>query len=168
MILQKCSIWNVAAIFFIEPTKVHLIKEISRRISLAHTSVKKHLVTLIDIGFIEPVKSEPFSGYRAKRDNPDFIFYKKIANIIALKDSGLTEKIKEKYPKLIILFGSYDKGEDVETSDIDIFIDSKKFSINLDKFKKYLKRDIHIIFQEESSKSLLESIKQGTILFGER
>jgi len=168
MILQKCSLWNVAEVFFREPTKIHFIKEISKKINLAHTSVKNHLLVLIDLGFIEKVNSEPFKGYKAKRDNAEFIFYKKISNIINLKESGLVNTLKEKYPKSIILFGSYDKGEDIESSDIDIFIDSKKFQIDEKKPEKYLKRNIHLIFKDEMSNSLKSSINQGTLLFGER
>ena len=167
MILQKCSLWKVAEVFFLEPTKVHFIKEISRKIKLAHTSVKKHLLMLIELGFIEKSRGELFEGYKARRENPEFIFYKKISNLILLKESGLIDKLKEKYPQAMIVFGSYNKGEDIETSDIDIFIDSKPLKINLEKYEKYLSRNIHLIFMREEG-SLKESIKQGTILFGER
>jgi predicted nucleotidyltransferase len=166
--LQKCSIWRVAEIFFIEPTRVHYIKEISKKISLAHTSVKKHLIVLRNEGLIEQVDTEIFKGYKARRDNPEFIFYKKLGNLIALKSSKLLDLLKEYYPKSIILFGSYDKGEDIETSDIDLFIDSKKFKIDLDKQEIYLKRKMHLVFREEAGKDLRESINQGSILFGER
>ena len=168
MILQKCSLWNVATVFFTEPTKVHYIKEISKKINLAPTSVKKHIQELVKEGFIEETDKEIFKGYLARRDNPEFIFYKKISNLISVRLSGLTECLKEHYPKSIILFGSYDRGEDIETSDIDLFVDSKKIKINTEKFEKYLKRNIHIVFKEEAEKSLMGSINQGTILFGER
>ena len=169
MILQKCSLWKVAEVFFVEPTKIHFIKEISRKINLAHTSVKNHLKNLIELGLIIPVMSEIYPGYKSNRENPDFIFYKKLNNIIQLRESGLTEFLKEKYPKSIILFGSYDKGEDIEESDIDIFLDTKKFSIpKINKFEKTLNRKLHILFKEDISNSLKESINQGTILFGER
>lgn len=168
MILQKCSLWKVAEVFFIEPTKVHFIKEISRRINLAHTSVTNHLSSLLELGMIEKSSSEIYKGYRAKRENPDFIFYKKIFNLISLKESGLIEELKEKYPKSIIVFGSYNQGEDIESSDIDLFVDSEKFKLNHEKFEKYLSRNTHLIFKKEASKSLRESINQGTIIFGER
>lgn len=167
MILQKCSIWRVAEIFFLEPTKAHYVKEISKKIKLAHTSVKKHILELVKLGLVEET-SQVFKGYKAVRENPEFIFNKKISNLIMLKESGLIEALKEHYPKSIILFGSYDKGEDIELSDIDIFIDSKKFKINLTDFEKYLKRNIHLLFKGEESKSLMESINQGSVLFGER
>ena len=168
MIIQKCSLWKVAEIFFEEPTKIHFIKEISRKINLATTSVKVHLQKLTEQGIIEQVKSEPFNGFKAKRENPEFIFNKKIANLMLIENSGLIEKLKEKYPASIILYGSYNKGEDIENSDIDFFVDSKKFKFNVQKFEDILKRKIHLIFKEEVSKDLAESIKQGTIIFGER
>ena len=144
MILQRCSLWKVAEIFFLEPTKTHYIKEISRKIELAHTSIKKHISVLLELGLIEK-SIQIFVGYKAVRENPDFIFYKKISNLIMLKESGLIESLKENYPKSIILFGSYDKGEDIETSDIDIVIDTKKFKLDLKKFEKLLKYKIENI-----------------------
>ena len=166
--LQKCSIWKVAEVFFVEPTKVHFIKEISRKINLAHTSVKNHVTALVDEGLVEENNSGIFKGYKARRDNPEFIFYKKLSNLLNLKSSKIVDLLKEHYPKSIILFGSYDKGEDIETSDIDIFVNSKKFKINLKKSEDYLKRRLHLVFKEEAGKSLIESINQGTLLFGER
>jgi predicted nucleotidyltransferase len=85
-----------------------------------------------------------------------------------LQESNLINKLKEKYPKSIILFGSYNKGEDIESSDIDIFVDLNKFKFDSSEFERSLKRKIHLIFRQEPNKSLLESINQGTLLFGER
>ena len=168
MIVHKCTLWNVAKVFFTEPTKIHFVKEISRKIEIAPTSVRIHLKTLISEGLIRESKSELFNGYISVRENPNFVFEKKIANLVLIKSSGLIEELKESYPKSIILFGSYAKGEDIETSDVDLFVDSKPFKFNTKKFEEYLKRKIHIIFKEEANKSLLESINQGAILFGER
>jgi predicted nucleotidyltransferase len=168
MILQKCSLWKVAEIFFAEPTKTHFIQEISKKINLAPTSVKNHIQTLVKEGFIKKIKAEIFAGYKSIRENPEFIFHKKISNLIFLHSSGIIEYLKEQYPKSIILFGSYNQGEDIETSDIDLFIESKKFKFNIEKFEKYLKRNIHIIFKEEAGNNLIQSINQGVILYGER
>ena len=168
MILQECSLWKVAEVFFIEPTKVHFVKEISRKVDLAHTSVNKHLSTLLEMGLIKKTKGDIYSGFKATRENEDFIFQKKLDNLIILRESGLTKELSDKYPKNMILFGSFNKGEDIESSDIDLFIDSKKFKINLDKFEKYLNRKIHLIFKEEVSKSLMSSIENGSIVYGER
>ena len=50
--LQKSSIQRVLEIFFISPTKEQYLMNISRKIGLAHTSVKKNLDTLIKLGLI--------------------------------------------------------------------------------------------------------------------
>lgn len=168
MILQKCSLWKVAEVFFREPTRVHYIKEISKKINLAHTSVKKHVRELIGEGLVEQTEGDIYTGYRAKRDSPHFIFAKKISNQILLQESGLLDVLKENYPEAIIIFGSYDKGEDLETSDIDIYADIKRYKTDLEKFESHLKRKIQIIFKGEASKSLMGSINQGTLLYGDR
>lgn len=41
--ILKSSIWKVFEIFVDEPLKINYIKEISRKIKLAPTSVKKHI-----------------------------------------------------------------------------------------------------------------------------
>jgi hypothetical protein len=47
-------------------------------------------------------------------------------------------------------------------------VNCKKFKVNLAGFEKYLNRNLHLLFKEEAAKGLMESINQGTILFGER
>ena len=72
-------------------------------------------------------------------------------------------------PKVIILFGSYCRGEDIEESDIDIFIESKKQEINLDRFERALKRKIEIHFNDNFNnypKELKNNILNGCVLYG--
>lgn len=68
-----------------------------------------------------------------------------------------------------MLFGSYLRGEDIEDSDIDIFVEAKKQNINLSIFEKKLKRKIQILFNEKFntySKELKNNITNGIILKG--
>ena len=72
-------------------------------------------------------------------------------------------------PKCIVLFGSFQKGEDIEQSDIDLFIESPKLKIDLKKFEKKMKRKIELHFKENFSKypkELKNNIINGTVLFG--
>ena len=88
-----------------------------------------------------------------------------------IKESGLLNYLIESiYPKSITLYGSYMRGEDVETSDIDLFIISlSKKRLELDKFEKILKRRIHIII-EKDFKNIKEELKSeivnGIVLYG--
>jgi predicted nucleotidyltransferase len=167
--IQKCTILKVLEVFFIEPTTAHFIREISRKINLAPTSVRNHIKELMKQGLIIKKKANPFDCFLANRENEDFIFYKRIYNFFSLKE--LTNfLIHAYYPKLIVVYGSYSLGEDIEASDIDILILSKvKKRINLEKFEKKLKRTVHIFVVDSLNKldvKLMKNIYNGIVLYG--
>jgi len=168
---QKCSQTKVFDVFVNEPLKIHYIKEISKKINLAPTSVKNHLKVLEEQKLILKKKGEIFSGFIANRDNKKFLFYKKITNITNIKESGLLDfLINSTYPNAIILYGSYLRGEDIELSDIDLLIiTKKKKELNLEKFEKILKRKIHIILENDLkklNKNIRIDVINGFVLYG--
>lgn len=167
--LQKCSLWKVLSVFFKEPTNIHFIKEIGKEIDLAPTSVRNHVKELLKENLIKKKKAAPFDGFVANRENPDFIFYKRIYNLYSIK--GLNEFIvSECYPKAMILFGSYSLGEDVESSDIDIVLLSKTEKlIDVKKFEKELERSVNIMWVEslnDLDNSIQKKVTNGIILHG--
>jgi predicted nucleotidyltransferase len=94
---------------------------------------------------------------------------KKINNLKELLEIELIETIEEEFmPKSIILFGSFSKGEDIEGSDIDIFVESEENEINLKKFEKKLFRKINLYFGDlkKLNKNLKENIINGIVLEG--
>jgi len=67
------------------------------------------------------------------------------------------------------LFGSASIGEDTEQSDIDLYVDSKTKELNLEKYKKLLKRKINILYEEDFNKispELKNNLINGVILKG--
>ena len=121
--ILKSSVWKVFEIFVDEPLKIHYVKEITRRINLAPTSVKKHLENLGKENILKRKMGDRFNGYISNRDHEKFIFYKQVFNKIKIKESGLIDYlINLIHPKTIVLYGSYNKGEDIEKSDIDLII----------------------------------------------
>src|SRR3990167_124035 len=110
--LQKCSILNVAAVFFREPTKDHYLLEISKKAYLSHTSTKAHLQTLIKLSIItesiEKKGNRKFPIFRAEINNKNYNIYKKVFNLLELQNSNLITFLQESLmPKCIVLFGSY-------------------------------------------------------------
>jgi len=96
---------------------------------------------------------------------------KQIENLKQIYSLNLIEFLEESFPgTTIILFGSYSKGEDIVTSDIDIaIIGSKEKEINRKSFEKKLERQININFYEhlgEIDKELKENICNGIVLSG--
>ena len=160
---------NVAEVFFKEPTKVHFIKEISRKIKLAPTSVRVHIKTLKKEGIIIEKEASPFNGLVANLDSSKFIFYKRASNLFSL--FNLREAIINSIaPSAIILFGSYSMGEDTEDSDIDFIVLRKtKKEINIQEFEKSLNRKIHITYLNninELDVNVKENAKRGVIIYG--
>lgn len=107
---------------------------------------------------------------RGNLENEKFIELKKLYNLISLKE--LVEYIKEKFdPELIICFGSFAEGIDIETSDVDLFIGNREIKIGEDKlkrFEKILGRKIQIFSGnlKDFPKELRENIINGIKLFG--
>ena len=166
---QKCNYLRVLEIFFIEPTTIHSIRGISKRINLAPISVKKYIKKMIKEGLVKKKFARPFNGFIANRENKDFIFYKRTYNLYSLKD--LNEYLVQNlWPKLIVVFGSYSRGEDIEKSDIDILIVSKvKRQITLKNFEKKLERKINLLIVDKLSnldRKIIKKIYDGIVLYG--
>ncbi len=172
--LQKSSTWKVAEFFFINPTQKTYLMDISRRTKLAHTSVKSNLNKLIKsdiiVQSIEKRGNREFPTFRANLNNSKFRIQKRIFNIAKILDSHLINYIEDKLmPNCLVLFGSYSRGEDIEGSDIDIFLECKKEDINLKKFEKLLSRKIELHFNEDFTtfpKELKNNIANGFVLSG--
>jgi predicted nucleotidyltransferase len=172
--LQNCSILKIAGVFFREPTKEHYLIEISKKAKLSHTSTKKHLQTLIKLSIInetiEKKGSRKFPIFKSNINNENYREYKILYNLIELKKSKITKFLKDNFmPKSIVLFGSYLRGEDIEDSDIDLFIECNEEKVNLSKFKKLLNRNIQLHFKVKFNnypKELKNNIVNGLILSG--
>lgn len=172
--LHKCSIFGVAGVFFREPTKEHYLIEISKKANLSHTSTKNNLLALVKLSIIKESRekkgSRTFPIFRANLENKSYKEYKQIYNLLELHNSNLIDFLKYMLmPKCIILFGSYQRGEDVEDSDIDLFVECKEEKLDLSKFTKKLGRDVQLHFKENFKMyppELKNNIINGTVLEG--
>lgn len=105
------------------------------------------------------------------RDSPYAISLKRVENLKQIYESGLAKHLSEKFPgAAIILFGSYSRGEDITSSDIDIaIIGAKEKETEISLFEKALERKISLNFYESLSsvhKNLRENLINGVVLYG--
>lgn len=172
--LQKSSIWKTLEIFCQFPTKEHYLMDISRNINVAHTSVKRNLRALVKQGIVTTSTRKQgrrnFPIFKANVNNPTFKKYKQLYNLMALMESGLIEFIeKQRMPNAIVLFGSYARGEDVEESDIDLFVECKERPLDVHKFEIALHRKVQLHMKESFISYPLElknNIINGIVLHG--
>ena len=162
--------------FFEEPSREFHIRELARVLKINHMTAKKYLEQLKKEGFLLESESKYVKNYKADIDNEKFREYKKFFNIQNLIDSGLINLLDREfaYPAIVV-FGSFEKGEDSINSDIDIFILSEtKKELYLVQFEKKLKRKIQLhVFSEKEYKKLIQNnphlvnnIANGRVLRG--
>jgi len=172
--LQKSSIQKTISVFFKAPTKEHYLIGISRKIGIAHTSVKNNLKTLFKQGLIsetiEKKGTRKFPIYKANIDNKKFKKNKQIYNYTSFINSGIIEFLEKKLmPNCIVLFGSFQRGEDIEDSDIDVYVECKKQDIDLSRFQKIFQKNIQIHFKQKFTSypnELKNNIINGVVLQG--
>jgi predicted nucleotidyltransferase len=126
---------------------------------------KEELIKIKRIGSINLLSIE------FNRENQRALNLKRVENFKMIYESGLVEFLFNNFPGcVVILFGSYSKGEDTITSDLDIaIIGSKDKDIDLTKFSKLLGREISINFYKSwkiIDEHLKNNLLNGLILSG--
>ena len=172
--LQKCTIFKIAKVFFDDPEREFSLAEIKRSANIAPTSIIIHLKELIKNGIV--CKKDKVSGkrtypfYKANFENENYKWYKFIYNLEILKKSRILEYIQDNcMPNCIIFFGSYVKAEDTKESDVDIYVQSKEKLLNLKKYERFINRKIQLHFKEDFNKypkELKNNIINGIKLSG--
>ncbi len=158
--------------FFINPTAKLRVRQIEKNLDLPLPSVIKYCKELASEGILKIIKISGVVFYAADRTNENYALEKKFFNIKQLYDSGFVKYVREElHNPTIIVFGSYAKGEDIEESDIDIYVETlSEKQITLKKFEKKLKRKIQIFrfknMREIKNKHLANNILNGFVLNG--
>jgi len=148
------------------------LREISRKICLAPTSVKRYLDELTKEGLVLRSKHRihNYPLYLANRNGESFRFLKKLDMLLSIRGSGLLDHLSETcMPRSIILFGSASRGEDLADSDVDLFLLCKERRLEIGSYEKKAGRKINLFFSQDFNKlsdELKNSILNGTILKG--
>ncbi|MEI7719494.1 MAG: nucleotidyltransferase domain-containing protein [archaeon] len=146
---------------------------IAKELKYSPTAIAKALVYLEkeNIATVKRDKLMNLNLIQLNRENQKVIQLKRAENLKSLYESGILEELENQFlGSTIILFGSYSKGEDTITSDIDIaIIGRKEKEHDLSKFEKILKKEIVLNFYpsfKEIHKDLKDSLCNGIVLSG--
>ena len=168
--IQKYSRERILQEFFDFPRKDFQMRELSRRAKIAQPSVMNHLKKLVEEKLVMKEKKGTYPTFRANRDDEQFRLLKKLDLVYRIKQSGLLDHIYDGcMPGVIILFGSASKGEDIEQSDIDIFVQAQGKKLDLEKYERIFNRKISLFFETNFSRlspELKNNILNGVILCG--
>ena len=159
---------KVLALIFKYPTTGLTIREIARKLKISPPTVSRIAKDLERKNLVTIKKESNQYKVLGNIENEKFKDLKRIYNLFSLLPLR-DFLIRELNPNLIVVFGSYSTGEDVENSDIDLFVDSeKRKKINLSKFEKKLARGIHLIVSSFRNlpSELRSNVINGVILYG--
>ena len=161
---------QIETVFFENPAQDFHIRGIARMLKIPKTTVSYQVKRLLKEELIVKNKKSVFPSFRANETSEIYRFCKTQEFLKELVCSGVLDHLeRELHPRCIILFGSFAKGEYGNKSDIDLFVQSKEATINIGKFEKKLRHNIHILFEADTNKlsaELLNNIANGVKLRG--
>lgn len=158
--------------FFVNPSARLRVRHIEKNLRLPLPSVIRYCRELKKEGLLTTIKTGNVVFYTADRASNNFILQKKLFNIKQVFEVGLIDYLKKELSNPpVILFGSYAKGEDIENSDIDLYIETySKEGIDLSSFERALNRKIQVFrhksIKEVRNKHLANNIINGIVLNG--
>ena len=163
--------------FFKEPEKEFYVRQISKLLKNSPTTISKYLKKLEQDGVLKSERKLNHLIFKANTENEKFRRLKTDYNLNLVHESGFVEYLAEEFnhPEVIILFGSFSKGENIKKSDIDIFILSQlKKDINLKKFEERMGYKIQLFINSKKdvekmkvkNRELLNNIINGKIIYG--
>ena len=146
-------------------------REAAKILNVSPTAVSNSIKKLKDNNLINIEKTKTINFIFFNRDDQRAIDLKRVENLKNIYLSGLSDYLeKELAGSVVMLFGSYSRGEDTDTSDIDIAaIGRKDKLLELEKYEKDLNRKINVNFYDSwmrVHKNLKNNILNGILLHG--
>src|SRR3989338_2584628 len=137
---------RIRASFFVSPTARRRVRQIERKLTLPLPSVIRYCKELEQEGILKKEELAGVTAYSADRASRQYVMEKRLFNLKSLFVSGLVDHLAHEYSNPpVAVFGSYARGEDVEDSDVYLYIETpKKYVFHLERFERDLHRKIQV------------------------
>ncbi len=169
--IEKSTEQKVLGAFLQNPSKEFYLRELSRLLKLSMPTIIGVTDILAKKRLIIKTKRKALTNVIANPENPVFTRIKRVHNLEQIYLSGIVDYLSRAYgyPKNIILFGSFSRGEDVENSDIDIaVVTNKKLRLDMSEYEKALKKEInvHEVNLHKLSEEFKSNLANGIVFEG--
>ncbi|MBI2971786.1 MAG: nucleotidyltransferase domain-containing protein [Candidatus Aenigmarchaeota archaeon] len=165
------------------PEKEFSLSDLAKEAEVAKANIGKILDILQKNDFVEITKLTKIWRIKANQKNWNFVKFKIVRNLDAMYHSGIIEFLADRYrnPKSIVLFGSFRRGEDISSSDVDIAVETDEVDEykvltlshiagldNTEQFEKKIKRkiQIHLFSRKVVDINVFNNIANGIVLYG--
>ena len=173
--------YKVAELIFKYPHTIFHLRRIARETDFSTTAITDAIKILESKKILKIEKTAITKNIRANLESLEYYSYKRIFNLFVLKKWSIIEALQKSIldtPKVIVLFGSFAKGEDIENSDVDILVIAQDKRTAKQKgiddawflpFKEFTGRKInlHVLPNlDKSSTEFKNTIANGIVLYG--
>ena len=146
-------------------------REVAKTLEVSPTAITNSVPKLLEFQLLKLEKVRNINLITFNRDEQKAIELKRVENLKNIYLSQLVDYLRQELPGgTILLFGIYAKGEDTNTSDIDLaVIERKDKLLDLQKYEKKLNRKINVNFYtswKAIPKHLKNNILNGILLQG--
>ena len=164
---------EILRVLFVKSGKSLNQRQLANYLDVSQPAVRKALPKLEEIGFVKVAQDKETKRWliELNKYNDRIMKLKRVDNIRQIYESGLEQFLEKEFAgSAIILFGSFSRGDDIISSDVDIaVIGRKEKNVNLEKFEKMLERKIIINFYDSFDsihKNLKENLFNGIVITG--
>ena len=176
-LITDSSRQRVFEVLFRYPEKEFSLSDLAKESGVAKPHIGSILAELERLEFITITKLTTIWRIKANQQSYNFIKSKIVYNLNFIYQSGLVEFLDDSFghPKAIVLFGSFRKGEDISTSDIDIAIETEEGKpyetiglSTLAPFEREIDRKIqvHLFNRQHIDIHVFNNIANGIVLLG--
>jgi predicted nucleotidyltransferase len=181
MLYNETARLRVISVLFRYPEKEFSLSDLAKEAGVAKANIGETLNNLSSAGFIEIIKLARIWRIKANQKNFEFIKHKISFNLGMIYNTSLIEFLTNYFenPRAISLFGSFRKGDDISTSDIDIAIETARLDEDKAKLKSLENRElkefesllgrkiqIHLFDRKNIDINLFNNIANGILLWG--
>ena len=172
----RSSTFEVAKLIFSNPNETHHIRGIEKEVKLSTTAILSAVEELAKYQIVIVEDTPLTKNVRANLNSESYRIYKMIFNLYLIKNHSFIDSLIKGYnsPEAIVIFGSYARGEDIKTSDVDILIitsnePDERLQRTVASFEKEISRkvSIHTLPNlDKSSKEFKNNVANGITLYG--
>ncbi len=169
---KKWTKQKILEYFLANPTVKLRAREIERAVKVSFPSVPRYVKESESEGILHKETIGRVVFFTASRGSLEYKKKKLCFNLKQLLSCGVLEAFRvEMSNPVVVLFGSYSRGEDIETSDIDLYVETKsKKEIYFKRFEKKLGKEIQMhkfaSLKDVPNKELANNIINGIVLNG--
>lgn len=174
---EETSLQRVLSLIFWNPDAELSLTELAKKARVSKSSASTIVDWLKKTGIASVNEKGKVFRIRANMQNQEYTRRRIAHHLMALFESNFLEYLEKQFPtaRAIILFGSFRKGDDIATSDIDIAVEmteDKDIHIvrppYLEAFEKLFGREIeiHAFNRKRVDINVFNSIANGIVLSG--